>query len=142
MIRIMSEEGGPGQDFNSYVLADGRAVFASDISVDGDISVGGDISVDGGMTIDGSLLPTEDTTTGSQTLSPGSSWIIPRGIYSFIGPNVSSYDLDVEVYINSAWGAIGTLRYTVTTQVISDGSNYRVHNDSDDESFTFYWRKH
>ena len=119
---------GAGKDFNTYYLANGTMFAGHNLIVGNDLDVGNDLVVNGSFTPGGS-------TTGSFSLGV-TSWTIPRGVYSFSSPSTSS--IYVEINVNG-WKELVNLAGT-STQVMSDGINYRVRNGYGTQ--TVYWRKH
>ena len=96
--------------------------------------VGNNLDVVNDLVVNGSFTP-GGSTSGNFSLGV-TTWTIPRGVYSFSSPSSSS--IYVEINVNG-WKRLGSIALA-TTQVMSDGINYRVSNLVGTQ--TVYWRKH
>lgn len=89
--------------------------------------------------VTGHLEPMTATTEGTQTLSPGVNWVVPRGVYTFGVKNTLS-NVGIYCSLGSEWLLERLLSKDLCGQIISDGTNYMLRSPS--SSDTVYWRKH
>lgn len=77
-------------------------------------------------------------TLGSMAINHGVTYILPKGSYIFyhMNPMVS---IILQVYDGSTWYTTSTSTHIGT--VVSDGTNMRLINASEDTNATVYWRK-
>jgi hypothetical protein len=86
---------------------------------------------DGGAIAMGSSFlppPSSATTNGSESISAGGSWTIPRGIYTIY--EVDNDDHYLQVLIDGTWQRMNSTNSSgnYAMQIISDGANYRVYS--------------
>ena len=104
------------------------------------LALSGSGVINGDLTVKGSLKEQDNTqwTLGSQAINHGATYALPKGSYIFyrVDPHVS---MVLQVYNGSTW--VDTSTVTTLGTVVSDGTNMRLRNNSDDTNATVYWRK-
>lgn len=134
-----------GMDYNFVYLASGNFLLSSGFNTlganidtsggdidtsNGDIEIGtGNINIGSGqLTIDGDNFPSAPS-IGSTSISAGSNWVVPKGIY-FIGASpTSSPNMGIEHYNGATWDLVlsySNMADKVALTLPSDGTNTRL----------------
>lgn len=89
----------------------------------------------------GAALDQSDVaTTGSQSISDASSWVLPAGVYFCALPTAATYSMEVQIQVSGTWyypytdsDAASNLGF-----IISDGTNVRIYNNSGATKTVYY----
>jgi len=148
-----------GMDYNFIYLANGNFLISGGFdSLGADINTsGGDLDTDGGnieigsgnvnigigeLVIDSDNFPSAPSTS-STSITSGSSWVVPKGIFFISMTPSSSPTFDIE-RDSGTWDLIH--RYSsqsapVTATLPSDGTNVRIRFASGSGTITIKWIK-
>jgi len=99
--------------------------------------------IDGNLTVKGDLKEQSSSqwALGSQAISQGSTYTLPKGYYQFY--RVSGGLPNLQVKDASTWYDVSQTGNAMTYSGLffSDGTNMRIYNDPDNGTTTVYWRK-
>ena len=120
---------------SNYYISQFNQNFRQPLNPDSDVEFNdieaNDIEANGTLTVDGAFKPTSSVTTFSKTLSPQASYVLPRGVYIFIGDD-DIITLEIQAKFNSTWYQVG-----IDSTIFSDGTNVRIYNNSSNYTRTF-----
>jgi len=129
---------GLGTDWQGLLEAAANTAVKSNIaaSCSGNAATASNAALINGL----SLAAGSAGTFGYRSMTAGEDWVIPAGLYVFSGGAGTSGWITLQIYTGSAWGpSISSLTdASFQGMILSDGTNFRLHNSSGTGTDLFY----
>ena len=127
--------------YKNYAVPPSTARFVKIRLIGGynDTDVAGDIVFDGVV-----LRPIdiEVQSTGSQAMTPGSTYTPAAGTYNMTLQDVSNiYNVHLQLYMSAAWAPATNKGAPPAGLILFDGTNMRLKNSSGSITWSVYWQK-